>query len=142
MDDDLCNAAADRMRAELPLWGDRDYVRDRAISAYAPGFIREDHRSLIGLPAMDAREFVASFDVWFELGDGQPTLLIEDVVAVRGDRSVLVRLCIDYAGGERSGAHLLAVHFNPQIDKIERMVAFDADDLPRALARLDELSVS
>lgn len=79
------------------------------------------------------------FDAWFDLADGRPVLTVEEVIAVRGERCVLVRLSVQYDGETAGGSHLLAARYDPAIDKLERMIAFDLEDEVAALAELDRL---
>ena len=103
------------------------------------GFVREDRRRLISLPETDADAFRAAFDGLFDMGDGRPYFVFEDVVAVRGRRAAVVCLHLEYATGERGGSHLLVWLFDEPVLKWQRMVAFDPEDVDAAIAELDAL---
>lgn len=75
--------------------------------------------------------------LWFDLSDGKPILTVE-VVAVRGDRLVLARMCIGYRDGDGTGV-LSITQFDETVEKTQSAVRFDLDDLDAALAEIDKL---
>ena len=61
------------------------------------------------------------------------------ILAVRGDRLVLVRQSMGYRNGPSSEV-LNVSQFDENVDKLEREVRFDSDDLDAALTALDEMN--
>lgn len=104
---------------------------------YSTDFIREDQRKLVGIELSGARDMLKNSLLWFELGDGKPILTVE-VVAVRGDRLVLARFRVGYREGFETGV-LSVTQFDEAVEKQQKMVRFDLDDLDAALAELDRL---
>lgn len=133
------NSASARVRETAPLWSDREFVRTSARSQFADDFVREDRRSVVALPTADAETYLAGFDAWFEIEDGRPSMAIERVIAVRGERCVLFRLSIQYESGFGGGSHLLVSRYDDRVHQIERLVAFDIEDEDAALAELDRM---
>jgi hypothetical protein len=129
------NAASDRWRSLFPLFNDREFVRTSARDLFSELFVREDRQRVVGLPPVDADRWLELFDLWFTMEDGAPKFSIAEV---RGDRLVLGRFRLDYAGSP-AGDGLLIVQFDRRIDLCERMVNFDIDDIDAAMTELDTL---
>ena len=132
------NAASERLRAEMPRWDDPEYVKSAGRAVLAADFSREDRRRLIAMPTGDVDAYLESFDAWYEVGDGQPKFNVEEVIGVRGERLVLTRTRVSYASGQAT-EFLYLFQFDQRIDKVERQVAFDLDDVDAALDELGEI---
>jgi hypothetical protein len=107
------------------------------LEGFTDDYVREDRRKLVGISSSGAREMLENALLWFDLGDGKPILTVE-VVAVRGDRLVLARLHVGYRDGDATGV-LSVTQFDEAVEKTQRAVRFDPDDLDAALAELDKL---
>ena len=90
------------------------------------------------MPTEDVGAYLKSFNVWYEMGDGKPKISVEQVIAVRGERLVLVRNRVGYMSGEAT-EFLYVFQFDQQLGQVERQVAFDVDDVGAAIAELNEM---
>jgi hypothetical protein len=107
----------------------------------ADGFTREDRRRLIAMPSGDVDSYLDSFEAWYGIGDGQPRFNVGEVVGVRGERLVLIRIRVDYASGQAT-EFLYLFQFDREIGQVERQVAFDLDDVDVAVAELDKIQAA
>lgn len=108
-----------------------------ALEDFAHDYVREDRRAMISISSSGARETIENLLLWFEMGDGNPMFTIE-IVDVRGDRLVLARFSVGYRGG-LSTEVLSVTQFDETVEKEQKAVRFDPDDLDAALAELDKL---
>lgn len=136
------NAASRRYREVLgrvnaAVLGDVDPVALTAITM-TEDFVREDRRRLIGLPPADRAQFSEQVLAWRDIADGKPTFRVPEVVAVAGDRLVLLVVSIEYASGQ-SVEMLQVVQFDDAVDRQQRIISFDGDDRDLALAELEAL---
>lgn len=100
-------------------------------------FVREDRRRLIALPLADRDQFREQVLAWRDVADGRPTFTATEVLAVAGERLVLLVVSVDYPSGP--GIEMLqVVLFDDLIDRQQRIVSFDNDDREAALAELRE----
>ena len=116
-------------------------VEDIAVvfaDAHADGFVREDRRRVIGLPTADRVEFLEQVRAWTHMDDGKPSFDVTEVAEVAGDRLVLCGVSISYESGSCSEM-LQVILFDHAVDRIERHVSFDSDDLDGARAELVRL---
>lgn len=133
------NAASERYRETLgrvnaAVWGEVDPAALTAMTM-TEDFVREDRRRVIRLPLANRAQFAEQVLAWREVADGKPTFSVREVVAVAGDRLVLLAISIDYASGQTIEM-LQAVLFDDAIDRQQRIVSFDIDDRDVALAEL------
>ena len=108
-------------------------------SLLAPDFLRDDHRSLIGLPTVDGDGWVEQLLAFFDLGVGRPTFRLSEVVAVRGERLALYWIEITFDDGFVD-RRLGIAQYDVRIELVERYVSFDDQDVDAAIAALDEMS--
>jgi hypothetical protein len=138
--DKVPNRAAGRVYEQAERWHRPEYLESDASDDLAGDFVREDRRRLVGVPGFaDASEYIEQQKLWSELGHGPHTLHIDEVIGHRDDRWVGVRLRIAYEDG--FAIEVLAVfQFDEAVERTERMVVFDPDDVEGALAELDRPS--
>lgn len=132
------NRASERLRDDSPKYGDITFLRTQARALLADHFVREDRRSIVSLPETDADGWIAQVLALHDLGSGSPRIWVDEVVAVRGERLVLYRVCIEYP--DALAHRMLAIsQFDARIDLVERFVTFDPDDVDAAIHELDRL---
>ncbi len=106
--------------------------------AVADDFRRDDRRRLVGLPDDGAKGFVDGIQALFDVGSGTPSFSVVRIVATRGERLALAHNKIEYPDGV--AIELLSlVRLTADLDRMDREVDFDVDDLEAALAELDRL---
>ena len=135
VDQEPCNAAADRIRLGLTTWHEPASMKAAWNEHHSEDFVRIDRRRLIAGPDADRRQHLENQLLWFELGDGQPTFGVE-ILAVRGERLALCRASVGYANQEGREA-LSVVTYDRSVEKATKHIHFDLDDLDSAIAELD-----
>ena len=134
---ELRNRASERVSYLMESLNDGSSWRRR--DWYAEGFIREDRRSLIGLPTVGIDGFIEQLRAWFEIGATAPHFSMARVVATSGESLAIVVLRFDFGS---SAVEMLAVYrFDPAVQLLERLVSFDLDDVAAAHAELHQLEV-
>lgn len=137
--DEPRNAASDAVRAGWPATTLEVLTRQEALSAFDHEFVREDRRKLIGLPPANAQEYIKGMVEYFSLDDERaPEFVVDSIVAVRGDRLVLARLRIEFRSGWSSD-FLVIVQQNASIDRLQKAIRFDTDDIDAAMTELERL---
>ena len=132
------NAASDKFTADFARMGDRRWVESEMLASFADDFVRDDRRRLLSFEATTAQDLVDVALAWFEVDAGRPSFEPVAVLAVRGDRLALVRWRVVFGNGFVS--EMLGVQqFDELIERHERLVVFDVDDVDSALAELDRL---
>jgi hypothetical protein len=107
----------------------------------ADNFLREDRRSVVGLPETDADGWIDQLLALHDLGSGSPRVWLDEVVAVRGERLVLYWVCLEYRDSWTT--RMLAIsQFDTRADLLERFITFDPEDLDAAVDELDRLSIN
>lgn len=137
------NAASEQYRAGLVQLNALDVNDDQAVDAMVAatmtkGFVREDRRRLIGLPRADRDQFGAQVRAWTEVGDGKPVFALTEVREVAGSRLALVAISIGYGSLERVEM-LQVILYDDAVERLERLVSFDLDDVEGALVELGRL---
>jgi hypothetical protein len=135
------NLASERLREDSPKFGDITFLKTRARDLIADYFVREDRRSVVGLPETDADGWIEQVLTLHDLGSGSPMISVDEVVAVRGERLVLYWIGLVYSDSLTN--RLLAIsQFDVQVDLVERFITFDPEDPEAAVDELDRLSAS
>ena len=107
---------------------------------FADDFVREDRRQLIAMPTADAATFHQQHLAWFEMDDENLSFEMTEVEAVFGERLALTRTRIGYSSG--FPVEMLSVtQWNEEIDRLQKIVQFDGDDVDGALQELDRLRI-
>jgi hypothetical protein len=125
---EFLDSIVDRMNSEfemMPSWMTDD-------------FVRQDRRRLVATPESNGSEFVENVRAWFSVGAGTPRFRVAEVYAVAGDRCVTHRVSIDFDGSFASDM-IHSIRCNASVDKMQKIVTFDPDDLDAALAELERL---
>jgi hypothetical protein len=135
------NLASERLREDSPKFGDITFLKTRARDLIADYFVREDRRSVVGLPETDADGWIEQVLTLHDLGSGSPMISVDEVVAVRGERLVLYWIGLVYSDSLTN--RLLAIsQFDVQVELVERFITFDPEDPEAAVDELDRLSAS
>jgi hypothetical protein len=143
IDSEARNAASERYRTGLAQLNALDLNDDQAVDAMVAatmteGFVREDRRRLIGLPHADRDQFGAQVRAWTEMGEGTPVFALTEVREVAGSRLTLVAISIGY--GSLEGVEMLQVIlYDDAIERLQRLVSFDLDDVEGAFVELGRL---
>jgi hypothetical protein len=132
------NAASDWLRDEAPRWADPDYFGQEFPRLLSDDFIAVDRHHLTGAASADAGEYFERQKIWHDLGYGRVTVEVTEVVAVRGDRAMLVLMRVAFENGFVLEA-LNVFRSDASVTRLERAVAFDPEDLDVALAELDAM---
>jgi hypothetical protein len=114
---------------------DSELLRFR--SRFADDFVREDRRRLIAVPDSDRDDWFESILAYWDLGKGAPSFRVAEVLAVRGERLVLLRARVEYEDGSATGM-LIVCGLSADM-RVRHAVMFDIDDLDAAFAELDRL---
>ena len=100
-------------------------------------FVYEDRR-LVAMPGGDVKDFVEHFLTYYEVGEGPPRFVIDEVVAVRGESLALVQAGVSYESDWDLG-FLLAIQCNGDANALERAVSFGVEDRAEAVEEIDRL---
>ena len=134
------NAASEMVRSRLPLLGDPAAVRLLA-DELSDDFSAEDRRRLIGLPRIGRDDWAEAVNSWSELGAGRGRSSLAQVIAVRGERLVLFRARATYPDG-REVESLGLAQFDELVQRLQRSMQFDPDDVDAALSELDSMCLA
>lgn len=133
------NAAADRFVRIVELLNDREFVTRGAPEVFATGFTRTDRRRLVGQPPTDSQGLLAAGLEIEQLVGDFPQVTVQELLAVCGDRLVAARLLNKL--GNRGELHLVVVaRFDPDVEKVQRLILFDPEDIELAIAELERLN--
>lgn len=134
-------AAVDAVAEFLMMLEDHERSLSEWNRWFTDEFVREDRRDLIAMPTADAPTFQQQHLAWFEMGDENVNFELAEVVAVFGERLALTRTRIGYSSG--FPVELLSVsQWNEKIDRVQKIVQFDGDDLDGALQELNRLRLA
>ena len=87
------------------------------------------------MTASDWPTMVTSF---WDIGVGRPQFSEPTAIAVRGQRCALVYAWIGY-GNDYFTDFIHCIRLDPELQRLQRIVSFDADDRDAAIAELDRL---
>lgn len=118
------------------LHGDPEFLARNLDEIYTLDFVREDRRRLVGAPTANREEFVQQLRGWHGISHGPPQFSVEEIVAVRGERCILIRARVLYAD---TWSEFLSVGRIDADDRTDRSVLFDPDDIESAIAELDRM---
>ena len=135
------NGAVNAVAEFMAMLGDHERSLNEWDRWFADEFVREDRRQLIATPTGDAATFQQQHLAWFEMGLEDLNFEMTGVVAVFGDRLALTRSRIGYSSG--FPVEMLSIsQWTEEIDRLQRIVQFDADDVDVALQELDRLRLT
>jgi hypothetical protein len=138
VDDEPSNAASEFFRVTVR-WLDETLPQPSEIrSTLTDDFVGEDRRRGPTAPTMDAESYAELMGSFRDVNAGRPRFILDEIVAVRGERLAVCRAGVDYGNGWTTES-IQVLQLDATLTLVQRSVHFDADDLDGAIAELDRL---
>jgi len=125
---------SDRMTVMSSHRGETDYPL-----RITDDFVYDDRRrGGFSYGTIDAEHYPDFLRTLWDIGGGQVSVSITEVVAIRGDRLCLTQNLIEYSNG--STVEILGIlQLGPDLTRSQRIVDFDPEDRAAACAELDRM---
>lgn len=136
VDGEAHNAACDRTHQVIDALN--EFGVDEARRFYDDSFVREDRRRMVAFTHQSAEEFPDHGSYWFDTGHGPPTWEVVNVLAVAGTRCAAHHIGLSFET-DVSVDLINVIRFDERLDRIERIVSFELDDVDSAIAELHRL---
>lgn len=141
MTSERSNAASERALSIVSTWADWETLTANWDRWYTEDFVRDDRRRLINMPLADRSTYLEHSRIWFEIADGKPECFISQVLAVREQRLCAWIVEAPYRAAPSVHA-VIVTQFDENVDRIEKQVHFDLEDVGDAIAALDAMQTA